>query len=228
MNKRKVSFIYRVLVIVSLFSGITLNLLHTISIVSLLSYYTLQINVMCLVAFITFCIADILKKEYRKSDLYYVLKGTLVIAMLIMAITYQIALVPNQFQMDSLQSSINNKYIANLLVHKVSPILVILDYFIFDEKGRFRVYYPIIWLFFPLNYVVYVYVYRASGGRFYNIGGSKDFAYFFLDYKQMGYIQVLEWIIMISIGILILGILLFCIDKGLARFKRKNNERKNC
>lgn len=223
MNKRKISFFYRLLVIASLASGIILNLYNTTSIASMLSYYTLQINVMSLVSFIVFEIADIANRNYREHELYYAVKGTLIIAVLIMAIVYKIALAPNSFEMDSLQNSIQNKQIANFLVHEFSPLLVILDYFIFDKKGNFKFYYPIIWLFVPLNYVFYVYSYNARGGNFYNLGGSREFAYFFLDYKQIGYIGVLRWLIIISISILVLGYIFVLIDCGLAKRKQKKN-----
>lgn len=221
MNKKRISFIYRLLVIASLLGGIILNLYHTISIVSILSYFTLQINIMCLVVFIVFEIADIAKRNYREHEIYYVVKGALTISVLIMIVVYQISLAPNNFQMDSLQRSIQNGKLANLLVHEVSPILVIVDYILFDDKAKFKFYYPIIWLFVPLNYVFYVYAYSAGGGNFYNIGGSREFAYFFLDYKQIGYEAVIRWIIIITIVILLMGYLLILIDKLLAKLKKK-------
>lgn len=222
MQKRKISFVYRLLVIASLLSGIILNLYHTTSLASILSYYTLQINIMCLIAFIVFEIADIANKKYRLHELYYAVKGTVIIAVLIMTIVYEIALSPNRFEMDSLQNSINNnKQLANFLVHELSPWLVILDYFLFDDKGNFKLYYPIIWLFVPLNYVFYVYSYSANGGKFYNLGGSKEFAYFFLDYKQIGYNGVIKWLLFMSMVILILGYILIWIDYMLAKQQKK-------
>lgn len=226
MDKRKISFVYRLLVIASLSSGIALNLYHTTSVSSMLSYYTLQINVMCLIAFIIFEIADIANRKYRKHELYYAVKGTLLVAVLIMAIIYKIALAPNSFEMDSLQRSIENKQIANFLVHELSPILVMLDYFLFDDKGNFKLYYPIIWLFVPLNYVVYVYSYSARGGNFYGLGGSKEFAYFFLDYKQIGYFGVFKWMSLMAIAILLIGYVLVLIDYRLAKRQKKRCEKR--
>jgi len=226
MNKRKISFVYRLLVIVSLSSGIALNLYHTTSVASMLSYYTLQINVMCLIAFIIFEIADIAKRNYRKHELYYAVKGTLIVAVSIMAIVYKIALAPNNFAMDSLQKCIENKQIANFLVHELSPILVMFDYFLFDDKGNFKLYYPIIWLFVPLNYVVYVYSYSAGGGNFYGLGGSREFAYFFLDYKQIGYLGVFKWMSFMTILILVLGCVFVFIDNKLAKRQKKNMKKR--
>ena len=115
--------------------------------------------------------------------------------------------------MESLQKSIANKEFANLLVHTISPILVVMDYFLFDKKGHFKYFYSIIWLVIPLNYIVYVYTYGARGGKFFSIGGSKKFAYFFLDYEKIGYSGVAKWIAFMTVCILFLSIVLIFIDR---------------
>ena len=134
-------------------------------------------------------------------------------AILITGITYQIALAPNNFYMDISYTMRTERYWANLLVHVISPILVLLDYVLFDEKGNFKYYYPIIWLFLPLGYVIYVYSYSARGGSFYGIGGSREFAYIFLDYNQIGYVGVIKAIAVIVIFILIVSFVLGFLDR---------------
>jgi len=183
MIEKKSSLFYKLLVLLSLLTGIILNIINTKSIISILSYYTLQSNIICFITFTAIIISILLKKDYRKSEVYYVVKGGIVICIFITAIMYQIALMPYGFHMDY---NFENRYLANLLVHVVSPLLVILDYFLFDTKGKFKWFCPIIWLFIPLNYIIYVYTYSLNGGRFYGIGGSRDFAYIFLDYNQIG------------------------------------------
>mgnify|MGYP004509528777 FL=1 len=216
MTRKIISICYKVFTIFSLISGIFLNLSNTSSVRALMSYYTLQSNVICLIAFMIILILELLNKQYQ-TDIYYLIKGGLVITIAITAIIYHIALAPGGFQMDALQNSINNKQLANFLVHTVSPILVLLDYVLFDEKGHFKLFYPILWLIQPLNYVVYVYTYSNLGGSFYNIGGSRRFAYFFLDYKKLGYLEVLKWLIVIILGILIISELLVVLDKILKK-----------
>ena len=184
-----------------------------------MSYYTLQSNVICLIAFIIVLTLGLLDRQY-KTDIYYLIKGGLVIAIAITAIIYHIALAPGGFQMDALQNSISNKVLANFLVHTVSPLLVLLDYVLFDEKGHFKFFYPILWLIQPLNYVVYVYTYSNLGGSFYNIGGSRQFAYFFLDYNELGYMGVLKWLVIIILGILIVSEILVILDKFLKEIKK--------
>ena len=217
MIAKKNSLFYKLLVLFSLLTGIILNIINTKSIISILSYYTLQSNILCLIAFTAIIISILFKRNYRKSEVYYVVKGGIVICILITAIMYQIALMPYGFHMDY---NFENRYLANLLVHVVSPLLVILDYFLFDTKGKFKWFYPIIWLFIPLNYIIYVYTYSLNGGRFYGIGGSKDFAYIFLDYNQIGYISVAKFLIIMTIFILVISYILVLIDKKLGNLKK--------
>lgn len=219
MTRKIISICYKMFTIFSLIAGIFLNLSNTYSIRALMSYYTLQSNVICLIAFIIVLTLELLDRQY-KTDIYYLIKGGLVITIAITAIIYHIALAPGGFQMDALQNSISNKMLANFLVHTVSPLLVLLDYILFDEKGHFKFFYPILWLIQPLNYVVYVYTYSNLGGSFYNIGGSRQFAYFFLDYNELGYMGVLKWLVIIILGILIVSEILVILDKFLKDIKK--------
>lgn len=218
MKQRKRCFLYRLLVIASLSTGIVFNLATTDSIQLLLSYYTMLSNLLCLVAFILFLIGDFKQYNYRESDLYYAMKGMIVITILVTCIVYATTLLPKGFSMN-VESEGIAKQIGNLLVHFISPILVLIDYFLWDEKGNFKFFYPIIWLFFPIQYVCYVYLHKAGGGHFYSIGGSRDFGYFFLDYREIGVKGVIGWISVIVLGIILVGYILVGIDKRLAKNK---------
>ena len=212
MTRKNISLCYKIITIISLIIGITLNLWNrdTHAVISMLSYYTLQSNIICLVAFVFFVIKELRGKE--ANDIYYLVKGAIVIAIVITAVVYRLALAPNGFEMDSLKQSINNKVIANFFVHTLSPILVFLDYILFDEKGNFKKYYPIIWLVIPLQYVFYVYTYSWRGGKFYGIGGSRKYAYAFLDYELIGYKGVLVCICFFTFAILVISYLLVFFD----------------
>lgn len=211
MNKR-LFFIYRILTIASLSIGLWLNLANTTRPKTLMCYYTMQSNIICLLAFILFT-----AKRIRNRTIYNSCKGAVTIAIFLTAIVYLVALLPNDFPMYTVSDGITGKAIGNLLVHVVSPILVVLDYFIWDEKGTFKLYYPCIWIVLPYLYVVFVYLFHAIGGHFYGIGGSRDFAYFFLDYSKVGMSGVVCWIICITICVLIMGCVWLGIDKILAK-----------
>ena len=219
---RKTSAIYKILTAVALFTGILLNLLKTSSAISLLSYYTSQSNIICFIAFVCFFVMEIRDKDgkYKNSDVYYLVKGALIIMIFITTFCYHIALAPFGFNMESLRRDLLIKKIANFFLHTCSPVMVILDYFLFDKKGNFRFYYSFIWILFPLNYVGYVYFYAAHGGRFFGIGGSEKYAYFFLDYVELGVWGVAKWLAIILLGILLVSYTLVVIDKKLGKKKK--------
>lgn len=219
MTRKKFSLCYKSFTVASLLIGIVLNLWNTKSIVAMLSYYTLQSNIICLIVFLIFEIQEMKQKEY-KNEIYYLVKGGIIIMILITAVVYRFALAPGGFEMTSLKQSVSNKIVANFLVHTLSPILVLFDYILFDEKGKFKKYYPMIWIFIPLQYVIYVYTYSASGGEFYSIGGSRKYAYPFLDYEMIGYNGVIVSILFLAIAILILSYVLILYDNLRGKKKR--------
>lgn len=212
LTNRIISYVYRFLLIIALFTGITLNVLGTSSVSVILSYYTLQSNIICLAFFVFITIISIRTEDYQNNDVYHLLKGSVTITILITGLVYLVALGPTGFEMNINTSGIS-KFLANFLVHIVSPFMVLLDYFLFDKKGTFKWYYPFIWLIVPLNYLVYVYTYSAHGGHFFGIGGSDRFAYLFLDYTQIGYTGVAEAVVLMGLFILIISFILVFVDK---------------
>ena len=135
MNRRRVSFVYRLGVITSLFLGIVLSFATTTNARYLLSYYTTQSNLLCLVSFIFLLIGDLVKYNYRKREWYYFWKGATTITILLTMLVYLVALLPNDLPMytvSSREAERWGKIIGNLLLHVISPLLVIFDYYFFD------------------------------------------------------------------------------------------------
>ncbi len=220
MNRRKISFVYRLFLVASLLTGIVLTLKNTTSIKYLLSYYTTQSNILCFLVFCMFLVGDMVQYNYQEKKWYPILKGSITITILVTAIIYLGVLVPNDLVMYTINcQGILGKKIGNLFVHFISPMMVVLDYY-FDEKGRFALWNPPMWLFFPILYVGFVY---SGKGKFYNIGGSREFAYFFLDYKKIGIKGVGVCITIIVVGIIVLGYLFVFLDYKLAK-KNKTKE----
>lgn len=206
-----VSVVYKFFTIVSLVLGIILNTYKTKSLCAILSYYTLQSNILCLIAFCFFVVLELKNVEYKNS-IYYQVKGAIIIAILLTMIVYHVALAPVGFEMDSLQKATDSRRLANLFVHTVSPMMVIGDYLIFDIKGNFKISYIFKWLIFPMSYAVYVYTYAFLGGEFFSIGGSRKFAYFFLDYEEIGILGVAKWVVLILAAIFVISYLIVMFD----------------
>ena len=218
MTRRNFSIVYKFLTILSIIVGVGINLIKTTSIISMISYYTIQSNIICLISFIYFVYLEIRNKT--KNDRYYLIKGAITVAILITGIIYRFALIPNNFQMD-VSNAVTSKNISNIFVHTVSPVMILLDYILFDEKGHLKISYSLYWLLIPINYVIYVYIYGSLGGKFYNIGGSERFAYFFLDYVQIGIKKVIAFDFSMIVFILIISLLLVYIDKIIDKIKKE-------
>lgn len=209
MNKTRASFLVRIFFCISLITGIFLNIFKVNNIKKILAYYTLQTNIFCLIVFITLIICNAIKLDYRNS-FYYFIKGEIIISTLLMLIIYEVALAPNSFKMHHTSNKL-----ANLLVHVITPTIVLIDYVLFDEKGYFKLNYAIKWLLFPLIYLIFLYTYSANGGEFYSIGGSRKYAYYFLDIEIHSYLKVGIWILLIATLVIAIGFLLVLIDKKL-------------
>lgn len=218
MKTERISFLYRKLVIASLLIGILLNLKNTMFIEFLLSYYTMWSNLLCLVFFL---FLEIKKHNDQEKNWYYILKGEITMAILLTFVIYLVGLLPKNLPMyhvSPFDRGITSKQVANILVHIVSPLLVVGDYY-FDKKGNLKYYYPVIWLIFPSLYVSFVY---SGKGKFYGIGGSRKYAYYFLDYEKLGIHKVMLYIAGIAIAIIVVGIILVFLDKKLAKRKFNN------
>lgn len=213
--KKMLSFLYRLLVIVSLVNGITLNLLRVNSITKIMAYFTLQINVISLAVYLVFEILDVFKVNYQKYNFYYLIKGELIVSVILMMLVYLFALAPNHFRM-----TYTENIIADMFVHIISPALIIIDYILFENKGNFKKAYPITWTFLPTAYGVFVYLFSFFGGKFYSIGGSRKYGYSFLDIEKNGILRVVLNVLSIIAIVILLGILLVYVDKKLSKKKK--------
>jgi amino acid transporter len=110
--------------------------------------------------------------------------------------------------------------IANDLLHVVVPLLMLADYLVFERKGSVRAGHPFVWLASPAWYLIFTACYKALGGV-YQFSGDKvqQFPYFFLDYETYGLPTVLLWVVLIAVGFVVSGFLLYAIDRILARGK---------
>ncbi len=185
----------------------------------------MQSNILVIVFYIGYFIVLKFNSNVENHSLYHILKGAIVMAIFLTFIVYIISLQPLGFLMDVKIPSSNVFKISNILVHFITPIMVFLDYIIFDKKGYFKKSYTFIWIVFPAIYPLYVYTYSSLGGEFFGIGGSKKYAYFFLDLEKLGIRGVLSYILLFAIFYIFICILFIKLDRFLG--KRKKNNKKS-
>ena len=145
-----------------------------------LQYFTLMSNILCAVYF-----AGAAVRTLRRGDTWLpVCKGALVMAMAITGITFHLFLAAGDFNMGHTQ------LITNHLLHTAAPLLTVLDWLLFDEKGHYRRFEPFLWGIFPAAYFVYTMIRaRVSSFRFYN---GSPYPYPFMDVDALGWGKVLR------------------------------------
>ena len=220
--KRRLSFVFEMAVIICCLIGILSNILNTSSVTSILSFYTMQSNVFVLTFYLLSIVISQFKSDWKKCDVYYFLKGATIMIILLTFTIYLISLYPTGFIMDANVNISSNIFsISNVFVHFITPIMVLVDYLIFDDKGHFKLNYPLLWYIFPSLYLIYVYTYSSHGGKFFGSGGSRKYAYFFLDIDKIGVGGVIKYLILISLLFIAACYILILIDNTLSKHKRR-------
>ncbi|MDR1157537.1 MAG: Pr6Pr family membrane protein [Oscillospiraceae bacterium] len=221
IKSRVVSLAYKITAMAVCLAGVLLifgfpNALN----LSTIKYYTVQSNLLCLV-FLTVSVIQAIV-QMKRGGLYGAVtymprcKGAVVIAITLTLLVYQFMLTDTPFSMTEGGA-------GNFFVHFLTPVLMILDWLLFDEKGHYRVSDPLWWTVIPLCYLAYALVAAPIGVTY--IGGSR-YPYFFLDIDVIGVTGVVRYVLMITVVFLVLGYLIFGLDKWMGRQAKTADEQK--
>ena len=115
-----------------------------------------------------------------------------------------------------------NWRVGSLLAHVVLPILFVVDWFLFRERGKVKWYYPIACAGFPFAYLVFILL-QAAILKFDTsvlIPGSSTpliYPYFFVNLETQGVGGVAKWAVLLLVAFMAVGYLLYGVDKLLSR-----------
>ncbi|HEY5586736.1 MAG TPA: Pr6Pr family membrane protein [Ruminiclostridium sp.] len=178
----------------------------------MLIFYTIQSNALCFIFFSILIVKNILDlkaKGIKGSTMFFThFKGAVTMSIAVTLLIYHFILVPKFL---SLNPNYNIFSWQNMLVHYFVPIIVILDWIVFDEKLSFYWFDPILWLTIPITYLIFVFL-RANLGEVIAIVKSQ-YPYFFLDVNMLGWEPVLKNVSILMIGFLFLGYSIYIIDR---------------
>lgn len=180
-----------------------------------LAYFTVLSNILIFVVMLIIWIKTlkdvIIKKEYEGLNKHCMLpKG---IAMLCITVTFLVyAFLLAEYNLKS------NYYVNNLSEHYILPMMMILDYFLFDEKGNIKWYHPLIWVGCALCYLPYIFIRAAIIG---NNSNLIRYPYFFLNVDDLGVGGVIWWCIGLLIFFSALAYLYFLFDKLINKRKKR-------
>jgi hypothetical protein len=212
----------RLSIVISALFGLVLNLIQANNVLEMLSYYTIQSNVLVAVFFGILCWFD-WKKQPWDDAWSRVLTGIFTIGITITMLVFHVLIAPTiasggEYVVGSLRDS---------MVHTVTPMLTLMHWFLFSPKGSMKATDPLFYLIQPIDYVVYLVIYTSLGGRFTWGGVQSMYPYFFLNLEFYGVLGVLQFSAIILLLYLVLGYLLYFLD-GVWKFwelrKRGNTE----
>lgn len=209
--KEKIKLIYRILIVIVSSVALYLNF-KLFGFKEGIIYFTNLSNLICLIYFTVLIIMTI-RKKVKRNDTYYIFKGMVTMAITITMFIYNILLSSN----DGMGAFTNHMLECNL-VHLVVPLMVILDYIIFGEKGHLKKEYPIIWSSVLILYQLFVIIYVLLGGTFMN---GLTYPYFYMDIEKYGTIGVLFNLLVIYIFFVGYGTIVQIIDNKLGKRRKR-------
>lgn len=175
-----------------------------------LVYYTIQSNILVLLLFIgllIYTIIDYYKNGKNGSSSYLRrTKGFIMTAIILTFLVFWLVLAPTAFSMDGGSNYLGS--IQNNLVHTITPLLLIIDWILFDYGKQFKKHDPYLWMIIPINYFIFAII-RATNG---NIGNTNSrYPYDFIDFDKHGW-MVAIYVVVICIVYIAIGHLILYID----------------
>lgn len=201
--KERYSLLFKILILFISEVGLVLNF-KLLGITGSLPFFTIISNMLCFLFYLVIVILMI-TKNLNKNKYYYIFKGTITMGVVITMFVYQLLIAPNG--LDVYEKDI----LACELVHLIVPVLVLLDYFIFAEKGNIKKNYPFYWCSILLAYLIFVAIYSLCGGTF----NGEKVPYFFLDVEELGLFRVIIYCTVIMVFYIGCGHIAYMIDNKL-------------
>ena len=213
IRNRLISLIFRIIIIMFCSLGLYLNsgIPNGELAKYMLVFFTIQSNLLCFGYFSVVLFQNI--KDLKNKGIYGTtrimprFKGGVTLVIAVTFLIYHIVLAP-QFISNSIHYNIFT--MQNLTVHYIVPILVIVDWLLFDEKLSFKWFDPFIWLSLPIIYFVFILI-RAKIGSIIEILSSY-YPYFFIDVDLIGWQNVLLNSVAILLAFLALGYSIYFIN----------------
>lgn len=210
MNLKKVVILYRVIFIFLCGLGLILSLTSKstdefMGNGTALNFYTLQSNlwvfILELVLLLLTIIEDVKQVSIIKEKMV-VLKFVMTVAILVTFIVYWSMLAPYVAQKNVLA-------LSNVTLHAISPILMLVDFLVFDREYTFKKNNVYLTIIPPLYYLIFAMV-RAEISDTVFTQGSR-YPYWFIDIDTFGWLGningpgVIYWAILVLIGVEALG-----------------------
>lgn len=219
-NNRSLILLYRIILVVAAAAGLWygLGLPYGYCDFNKFVYYTFLSNFLCLLYFITAAVynAVCIKATGVRGDAspWPHLKGGLTVMIGITFLVYWLVLSPR------IADPHYNPYAPdNLLLHYVTPLMVIGDWLLFDRKGIYKVYAPFLWLAGPVLYMLFIFIRAPLCGAI-GATGSR-YPYFFMNLDVLSLWRFGLYAIGLLLLFTVMGYILWGLDKLCAQKSRR-------
>ena len=213
-SKIKLRIILNALIILCVAAGVGIFIFIS-DIASVMSYFTIQSNLLCLIAG-GVTLTHIIKKN-PVGNAYIFFKGMSLVSILLTFFIYNFVLK----QYLNISGNARGESLESILLHIAAPLMMLCDFIFFEEKECFKKWHPFGWTAFPFFYIAYTAVFKALGGTYQYFGGESKFPYFFLDYETYGIKTAGLWMLLITIGYIGFSYLLIGFGKLLSKIKKR-------
>lgn len=103
-----------------------------------------------------------------------------------------------------------------VILHYITPMMTILDWLFFEERGSIQKWEPFVWLLGPLTYFLWSIISIACFGSDFGANvaaGKSPYPYDFINPDKMGVDGVVKFILIAIAAFLILGYLMYAVDR---------------
>lgn len=168
-------------------------------------------------------IAELIQTAKKKDDSFVtvapVLKFVGVLSILLTFIVFNFFIAN-----ESTRDPVLNFKINSVTFHVILPVMFILDWFLFYERKKVKVTYPIISVLFPLCYGIFIFIHAAiynfdSSVLNYYGTGPFIYPYFFLNVDTYGAGGVCLWMLGLGAVFIGVGFVFMALDRILVKKK---------
>lgn len=176
-------------------NAVTHDISITGAIIKYLSYFTILTNILVALSLTIPIVkpASYIAKFFSSGSI----KTAIAVYIIIVGIIYNL-LLRQLWNPQGLQ------LVADILLHQLIPAAYVVYWLAFVQKSSLEWKQSLIWLMYPLVYLVYAIIRGAITGHY---------PYPFIDASQLGFNKMLLNIFVVSLGFISVGLLLVAIDK---------------
>ena len=176
------------------------------------TYFTNISNFLCLGVMATALVQTLRKKEDGFVTTTPLLKFIGLLGILLTFLVFNFMLAGAEGRDPQL-----NWRIGSITFHVVLPIMYVADWFLFYERKKTTLLYPIASISFPLAYAIFLLIHAAilnfDSSILTPTGATLIYPYFFVNLDTLGVPGVLMWIGILSVAFVAVGFAFFGLDR---------------